>query len=77
MKHRSNKAIRRSSNARTADLARVRGGTYYRTNVLGELGAQIDAAEAGPPSLSSDHTFDTVDFDDPSDYIGTGDMSPS
>lgn len=78
MKHRSNKATRRSSEARSADLQRVRGGTYYRTNVLGELGEQLDANEAGAPTLgSSGNTFGSVDFDDQSDYIGNGNIYPS
>jgi len=77
MKHRSKKTLRASATC-NSDLEAVRGGVWYRTNVLGELGAQIDAAEAGPPVLGGGGaSFDTIDFDDRSDYIGTGDPFPS
>ena len=73
MKRKSNKTNRRIRATLTADLERVRGGLWNHGSVMGDLGLQIDAHEGAAPSLGSpDHTFDTVDFDDRSDYVGTG-----
>ena len=77
MKHNSDKTLRRTGATCNSDLEAVRGGVWYRTNVLGDLGAQIDALEAGAPDLGgSGPTPGSVDLDDRSDYVGNGNPFP-